>query len=304
MERQHLPALQFGMTINAAADSIPQDIALARQAERIGFDFLSVSDHPYNPGMVDSWTWLTVLGTKTERVRLLTDVLNLPLRPPAMLAKASATLDLVTGGRVEIGLGAGVQKQGIAAYGGTVLAPADSVRAYEEAIQMMRAFWQAATSGSHVSFAGAFYQLNDAQPGPATAHRIPLWFGAYRPRMVHLTGRLADGWIGSTFSMLPEHVPALQQAIDEGAGEAGREFTAIRRGYNVPGVILPRGSSVITPKQRGFFAGPVNAWVQELVHYVTDLRMDTINFSPMREAEYQACAFMEEIVPAVRGALK
>jgi hypothetical protein len=69
-------------------------------------------------------------------------------------------------------------------------------------------------------------------------------------------------------------------------------------------VILPRGSSVITPKQHGFFAGPVNAWVQELVHYVTDLRMDTINFSPMREAEYQARVFMEEIVPAVREALK
>lgn len=58
MERQHLPSLQFGMTINAAADSIPRDIALAQQVEHMGFDFLSVSDHPYNPGMVDSWTWL------------------------------------------------------------------------------------------------------------------------------------------------------------------------------------------------------------------------------------------------------
>lgn len=291
------------MTINATADSIAQDIALAQQAERMGFDFLSVSDHPYNPGTVDSWTWLTVLGAKTERVRLLTDVLNLPLRPPAILAKASATLDLVTGGRIEIGLGAGVQKEGITAYGGTVLSPADSVRAYEEAIQVMRSFWQAAVSGSHASFAGDFYQLNTAQPGPAPAHRIPLWFGAYRPHMLRLTGRLADGWIGSTFSMLPENVPAMQRAIDEAAGEAGREFTAIRRAYNVPGMILPKGSSVITPKQRGIFAGPVNAWVQELKRYITDLRVDTINFSPLREAESQSRAFIEEIIPAVREAL-
>ena len=304
MEQKYIPRVQFGVTINTTADSMQQNIALAQQAEQNGFDFLSVSDHPYQPGMIDSWTWLTVLGVKTERVHLLTDVLNLPLRPPVMLAKASATLDRVTGGRVEIGVGAGVQKQGIAAYGGTVLTPANSVRAYEEAIQVMRTFWQAAARGGHANFAGAFYQLNDAQPGPAPAHHIPLWFGAYGPRMLRLTGRLADGWIGSTFNMLPEHVPALHQAIDEGAREAEREFTAIRRAYNVPGMILPKGSSVTTPKQGGFFAGPINAWVQELVRYTTDLRMDTINFSPMREAEFQARAFMEEIVPAVRAALK
>ncbi len=99
-------------------------------------------------------------------------------------------------------------------------------------------------------------------------------------------------------------MPALQQAIDEGARQGGREPGAIRRGYNIPGLILPKGSRVITPKQQGIFAGPVDAWVKELTHYVIDLRMDTINLSPMEEGERLARTFLDEIIPAVREALK
>src|SRR4030088_907609 len=87
-------------------------------ADRSGLDLVGVQDHPYQRRFFDTWTLLAYAAGRTERVRLVPDVLNLPLRLPALIAKSAASLDVLSGGRVELGIGAGAFWDAIAAMGG------------------------------------------------------------------------------------------------------------------------------------------------------------------------------------------
>src|SRR5579864_677810 len=152
----------FGININPNAGGVQLAFDLARFADQAAIDIIGIQDHPYNGGFLDTWTLLSTLGAVTSNVRFFPNVANLPLRPPAMLAKAAATLDIITKGRVELGLGAGGFWQAIASYGGPQRTPAEAVQALEEAIQVMRLIWDSQGNGQPVSFAGKFYRLVDA----------------------------------------------------------------------------------------------------------------------------------------------
>ena len=80
-------------------------LSRAREVERLGLDYIAVQDHPYQRRFVDTWTLLSMIAGTTSRIGLFPDVANLPLRPPAVMAKAAASLDLLSGGRFELGLG-------------------------------------------------------------------------------------------------------------------------------------------------------------------------------------------------------
>jgi alkanesulfonate monooxygenase SsuD/methylene tetrahydromethanopterin reductase-like flavin-dependent oxidoreductase (luciferase family) len=126
-------------------------------------------------------------------VRLAANVTSLPLRPPAVLAQALASLDILSHGRAELGIGAGMAWDAIGAMGGRRLDPGDSAEALEEGIHVIRELWDTGEQGG-VSFEGKHYRLADALRGPAPVHDISIWVGAFKPRMLRLVGRLADGW--------------------------------------------------------------------------------------------------------------
>ncbi len=194
-------------------------------ADRAGLDLVGVQDHPYQRRFFDTWTLLSYAAARTERVRLVPDVVNLPLRLPSLLAKSAASLDLLSGGRVELGVGAGAFWDAIEAMGGRRLSPKQSVDALEEAIQILKGFWSGERS---LTFEGEHYSVRGAKPGPAPAHAIGIWVGAYGPRRLRLTGRLGDGWLpslGDRF-MSVEEVPRMHAAVDEGAKAAGRPVKA------------------------------------------------------------------------------
>ena len=172
--------VRFGVFLTPDASQPSRLLALAGLADELGFDAIGVQDHPYQRRFLDTWTLLTAIAVRTSRVQVFPDVANLPLRPPAILAKAAASLDLLSGGRVELGLGAGGAWEAIKAIGGPVRTPGESVAAVEEAIQVIRLMW----SGERgVRFDGKFYQLAGVQTGPKPLHPIGIWLGAYRPRM-------------------------------------------------------------------------------------------------------------------------
>jgi alkanesulfonate monooxygenase SsuD/methylene tetrahydromethanopterin reductase-like flavin-dependent oxidoreductase (luciferase family) len=201
-------------------------------ADRAGLDLAGVQDHPYQRRFFDTWTLLSYVAARTERITLLPDVINMPLRQPAVLAKAAASLDVLSGGRVELGLGAGAFWEAVEAMGGPRRTPGESVQALEEAMRIMRAFLDMEPS---VRLEGEHYRAAGAKPGPPPAHRIGLWVGAYGPRMLRLTGRLGDGWlpsIGGSY-LAEEDVPERQRAIDESARRAGRDPGDIVRAGNV-----------------------------------------------------------------------
>ena len=290
----------FGISINPTAQNVQHAFKLAQAADSTGLDFITIQDHPYNPTFLDTWTLFVALATTTQHVRILPNVLNLPLRPPAMLAKEAATLDILTNGRVEMALGAGGFWEAIVSYGGPQRTPGEAVRAVEEAIQVMRALWRPAAQGQTISYSGQFYQLNNAQPGPAPAHPISIWIGANRPRMLQLIGRMADGWIVSAGYVPPENIPALQAIIDDAARAAGRDTKAVRRAYNLAGTILRPGAPAMAARRRGIIAGAVSQWTDELIRYYSELRMDTFILWPIGDEEAQVRAFAEEVVPAFK----
>ena len=233
-------------------------------ADAAGLDLVAVQDHPYQRRFLDTWTLLSYLGARTERVRLVPDVASLPLRPPAMLAKAAASLDVLTGGRVELGLGAGAFWDAIEAMGGPRRSPGESVDALEEAIQVMRAWWGGERS---LRFEGEHYRLDGAKPGPPPAHPIGLWIGAYQPRMLRLTGRLGDGWLPSLGYLDLEDAADRHRTIDEAAKRAGRDPAEVRR-------ILNAGVT-----------GPQDGWADQLARLVTDHGFDTLILSVRRRPD-------------------
>jgi alkanesulfonate monooxygenase SsuD/methylene tetrahydromethanopterin reductase-like flavin-dependent oxidoreductase (luciferase family) len=295
----------FGISIHPAAADLARERALARYADAAGLDFISIQDHPYKGDFLETWTLLTALGTQTERIRLLPNVANLALRPPALLGKAAATLDLLTGGRVELGLGTGAFWDAIASYGGPRRTPGEAVTALEEAIPLMRLLWQPFAPGEKVNVVGTHSQLYDAEPGPAPAHPIPIWVGALGPRLLRVTGRLADGWIISSPRFPPESLAPMHARIDAGAREAGRDPAAIRRWYNVAGEIVPPGGAATGTPRPGITVGSVDDWAAELVRYYRAFRMDTFVFRTItQENENQARLFAEQVVPRVKEALE
>ena len=89
------------------AGSLDEVLDACREADRLGLDLIGIQDHPYQRRFLDTFTLLSWVAAVTERVRVFPDVACLPLRPPAVLAKAAASIDLLSDGRFEMGLGAG-----------------------------------------------------------------------------------------------------------------------------------------------------------------------------------------------------
>src|SRR6476660_4824911 len=133
--------VQFGVFITHGAGQADVVLELARLADVVGLDIVSFQDHPYQPSFLDTWKLLSVVAAETTNVRVAPNVANLPLRPPVVLAKSAASLDILSGGRVELGLGAGAFWDGIAANGGPRLTPGQAVDALEEGIEVVRAVW-------------------------------------------------------------------------------------------------------------------------------------------------------------------
>jgi alkanesulfonate monooxygenase SsuD/methylene tetrahydromethanopterin reductase-like flavin-dependent oxidoreductase (luciferase family) len=284
--------VRFGwFLVPDAAD--PQGLVRdARLADRAGLDLIGIQDHPYQRRYLDTFSLLASLATATERVGLFPDVASLPLRHPAMLAKASASIDLLSGGRFELGLGAGAFWDAIVAMGGPRRAPGEAFEALEEAVALLRLLWSDQRS---VRFTGQHYRVVGVKPGPAPAHAVGIWVGAFGPRMLALIGRVADGWVPSSRYASPERLPAAQARIDDAAAAAGRDPAAIRRLYNVSGRIGPGGG--------GFLDGPPGQWVEQLLPLVTEIGMDTFVFWPTEDPARQVRLLVDEVAPSLREAV-
>ncbi|MCV2490738.1 LLM class flavin-dependent oxidoreductase [Geodermatophilus sp. YIM 151500] len=225
--------LQFGSFITPANADPRHTVELAVASERAGLDLVTFQDHPYQPRFLDTWTLLSYVAARTERVHLAPNVLNLPLRPPAVVARAAASLDLLSGGRFELGLGAGAFWDAIAAMGGRRLAPAEAVAALGEAINVVRGIWDV-DAGTVLRVAGTVHAVDGAKRGPRPAHAIGIWLGAYKPRMLRLTGEKADGWLPSLGGWpSTDDLAAANALIDEAATAAGRRPADVRRLLNI-----------------------------------------------------------------------
>ncbi|HEX5838450.1 MAG TPA: LLM class flavin-dependent oxidoreductase [Anaerolineales bacterium] len=279
-------SLKFGYFLIPNADQ--PLLSMAQEAERLGLDYVAVQDHPYQRRFVDTWTLLSMIAAATSRIGLFPDVASLPLRPPAVLAKAAASLDILSGGRFELGLGAGAFWDAIEAYGGPRRSPGVALEALAEAIEVIRKVW---SGERNLRFEGKHYRLRGAHSGPIPAHPIGIWLGVTGPRALRLAGQVADGWVPSFRGDL-QKIADMTRRLDDAASDAGRDPASIRRILNVNGTITDGPSN-------GILNGPVNQWADELADLALTQRFDTFIF--WGEGERQLAKFAEQVVPAVQA---
>lgn len=291
----HPPSdLRFGVFLTPSAADHRQVIEQTLAAERGGLDLVGIQDHPYQRRFLDTLTLIADLAARTSRIRFFPDVANLPLRGPAMLAKAAASLDVMSGGRFELGIGAGAFWDAVAGMGGPRRRRGEAGDALVEAMRLIRS----ALDGEVVRGPGPHYPIQGYPPGPPPAHRVELWVGAVHRRGLEITGRLGDGWVPSMAYVPPAAIPAATAVLDRAAADAGRDPAGIRRIYNLGGLITDGAVG------DGPLVGPTDLWVETLTGWVLELGIDTMLFSPPDFETSAIERFATEVVPAVREAVR
>jgi alkanesulfonate monooxygenase SsuD/methylene tetrahydromethanopterin reductase-like flavin-dependent oxidoreductase (luciferase family) len=281
--------ITFGLSVIPSVDRLQEIRKLAQAADAAGLDYLGIQDHAYNPEFFDVWTLITYLGAETDRISFFPDVADLQLRPPTMLAKATASLSVLAGGRIVLGVGGGATAEGVVAMGGELRSKREMVALTDESLQIMRQ----ALAGGSVHFHGRQLSV-DYAAGPVPAAPIPLWLGSSGPQMLALTGRSSDGWVSPLSTYFPPPtIPAAQQLIDKAARSAGRDPAAVRRIYNVVGAI---GAGRSGPG----LTGDGQSWIEALTDWSVDLGFDTFIFWPATAPLSQLEVFATEVVPGVR----
>jgi len=283
--------LRFGSFITPSNAAPQEVVAVTQAAEEAGLDLATFQDHPYQPRYLDTWTLLSYVAARTQRITLSGNVVNLPLRPPAVLARAAASLDLLSGGRFELGLGAGGFWDAIEAMGGRRLSPGQAVDALDEAIDVIRGIWDA-DDHKPLRIEGTYYRVDGAKRGPAPAHPIGIRLGAYKPRMLRLIGRKADGWL-PTLAYLGslQALAGGNATIDEAATAAGRDPKEIRRQLNV-------GGQFRTDPADGLLTGPPEQWAEQLATLA--LEYGVADFILASDDPQAIAVFGREVAPAVR----
>lgn len=290
----------FGANVDPGVGSLETGLAVAQLADSAGLDLVMIQDHPYNKDHLDTWTLLATIAARTSRVHIGTNVANVPLRTPALLAKMAASLDVISGGRVELGLGAGIFWPGILAYGGRRDVKDRPFTAFKEALAIIRGMW--ANSGRSFKFQGEIYTVAGAVPGPAPAHAIRIWVGGSGPQMLRLIGEQADGVTVSTPYVPYRRLASFNEQIDAGARAAGRSPDAVRRLYNLMGTITDR--EVREGFEGKHYAGTRQQWIDHLTLLYREYRQDAFVFWPTEgDPVGQMDIFAAEIVPAVRRAV-
>jgi F420-dependent oxidoreductase-like protein len=201
-------------------------LTLARATEELGFDALFRSDH-YGPvlaeeeaGALDAWATLAALATATSRIRLGTLVSPATFRHPSVLAKNAVSVDHISGGRVEVGLGAGWNEAEHLRYGFPFPPLRERMDVFAEQLEIVHRQWAA----EPFSFEGEHYRLADSDPQPKPLQRPHpnlIVGGSGRPRSVALAARWADEY--NTLSTAPDECRALGERIAEACAREGRE---------------------------------------------------------------------------------
>jgi alkanesulfonate monooxygenase SsuD/methylene tetrahydromethanopterin reductase-like flavin-dependent oxidoreductase (luciferase family) len=285
--------LIFGVNVPAAAGPGADPVGLAQEAERLGYDFVSTADHPCGRDpSYETTTMLTWIAARTNRIKVASRVLAVPFRRPALVAKLATSLDLLSGGRFILGLGAGYSDEEIAAVGGPALSPAEKIDGLAEAIQIIRGAW----TQSGYTQPGRQHRVLNLEMEPRPAQPTPIWLGTFGPRALAVTGRLADGWIPSLGYRPVEEFTPMRHRIDAAAEAAGRDPAQIRSILNLGVRIDPTAAP--DPDLVTGSAQQVATQLQDLATRYGFIGFNFILPGPDRPGDMQQLA--EEVLPALR----
>ncbi|WP_020141387.1 LLM class flavin-dependent oxidoreductase [Streptomyces sp. 351MFTsu5.1] len=296
------PEVVFGFGAHSTIDEAPELLAMAELADREGLDLFSLSDHPYIGARLDAYATVGFVVGRTRRLAGFANVTNVPLRPPAMLARTVTTLSALSGGRIVLGFGAGGLWERISDMGRDPLTPSEAVAAFEEAVVLIR---KLSGGGSPVTFEGSHYRVNQIEPAPVAAP--PVWTGSVGRKSLAATGRVADGWIpGHAADWLSPRYRESRPVIDEAAAAVGRDPGEVRTVFNFPGRITEQPLPATRDRDGRWIGGSVDQWVEELTGAILDHGASGFMlFSPRGGTPDMASLghWAGEIVPAIREAV-
>ncbi|MEM2896230.1 MAG: LLM class flavin-dependent oxidoreductase [Candidatus Bathyarchaeia archaeon] len=190
--------MEFGvLTPSYSPYSMSLILKSARLAEDLDFKYFLVNDHfltPFTDETFDAWTLLAFIAGMSKRIQIGTCVTPIPLRPPAIFAKTISTLDVLSNGRVVVGIGAGDYQKDFEIY--SIWDEANiRIKKMIEGIKIMKGLW----TKDRFTFKGKFYSVVDGvlSPKPVQKPHPPLWFGSIKHKdyMLKLTAKYGDGWI-------------------------------------------------------------------------------------------------------------
>ncbi|MEV0644449.1 LLM class flavin-dependent oxidoreductase [Phytomonospora sp. NPDC050363] len=291
----------FGIGVSTAVTEAETTIGHVAEADRLGLDLFTVSDHPYFADRLDAYSIVGFALGATSRISGLVSVTNLPSRPAPMLARSVSSLSALSGGRVVLGMGAGGLWDDIARLGVEKLTPGAAVAAFEEAVTLIRAL---TGGGRPVTFDGEHYRVTDLEPSPAPTP--PIWTGSVGPKSLAATGRVADGWIpGHAADWLSSRYHQSRPVIDAAAVAAGRVPGDIATVYNMPGEITAKPRARTRGDDGRWIGGSAGQWAEELTGAVVEHGAAGFVYFPAGATPpgTALARWAGEVVPAVREAL-
>jgi alkanesulfonate monooxygenase SsuD/methylene tetrahydromethanopterin reductase-like flavin-dependent oxidoreductase (luciferase family) len=283
--------LRVGIKLSQDAP-IESYTAIWRIADEARFDHCWAMDHLASIGGVgeeraifDGWELLAGMATSTRHVRLGLLVTGITYRNPALLAKIATTVDHLSGGRLEFGIGAAWAANEHEMYGISGLD--HRVGLFSEGLQIIRALW----TQERTDFAGRYFTMRHAvaNPKPVQSPHPPIWVGSGGPRMLKLTARHADVWnVSGSAGRELEGAVAMSRRLDEACAEIGRDPGEIRRSVQLPAAGEP--AEIAERVHRWYEAG-----FSEIVLMLSGGTMET-STDPVATAELLA----ERVLPELR----
>ena len=272
---------------------------LARETEALNYDSFFVTDHflrPHAPkdltvkqnATLEAWTLLANLAAKTSRIRLGTCVTPMPLRKPEILAKMVATVDILSEGRVILGVGAGWDKPEFEVYG-SWYSDGERVERTREGIELVKKLW----TEDVADYDGKYYKAKGAicEPKPVQKGGPPVWLGAIHDKMLKLTGDLADAWFpGRAVGATIEHYAASVPKIKEEASKVGRKTPLL----SLMGYFVEPNASLALP------AIATMDKAAEMVQKYRDLGCEymAVMFFPVTKFKEMMRSFSRDVVPS------
>ena len=228
--------LRIGLKLSQQVHSIEAQREAWRTADAAGFDHIWPFDHlialgkdPAQP-IFDGWTTLGAVAENTKRAHIGLNVTGNLYRHPGLLAKIAVTVDHLSGGRLEMGMGAAWNAPEFQMYGIPFPSAADRIRMMDEACSVLKALW----TEERATYKGRFYQLDQAiaEPKPIQKPYPPIWIGGVGPKLtLRVVAKHADVW--NSNAPTPEDTVALTKILDEHCTKVGRDPATIRRSSQV-----------------------------------------------------------------------
>jgi alkanesulfonate monooxygenase SsuD/methylene tetrahydromethanopterin reductase-like flavin-dependent oxidoreductase (luciferase family) len=310
------PRIQFGVYLPQVSFTRQEVIDRTLSAEELGFDSLWLYDHLYSPGQPDlpsleGWTLATYLLAHTSRLRVGHLVLCNTFRHPALLAKMAATLDVLSEGRLELGIGSGSVATEHLQSGLPWGSPGERAERLGEALEILTRMF----AGSPVTFSGAHYEVSElpSLPHPVQRPRPPIHVGGVGPlRTLPLVARYADVWNIPTYGLSGWEESG--RVLDAACEAIGRDPSTLRRSQEAVLVLAPDGPALETARAQaarrygapgwgldagGFVGTP--AMVAERIALMVDKGISTFVFFTHDRADRRTLElFADRVMPEFR----